>query len=327
MRRSSSHRHRATPLRNRPTASLMMVSTLLAACASPPQAPDKLDELCAYTYGHFQDEDPAALESAVANLDAWLNDHFDEAAAGYVVNDLGSAEVDPLDAPNVDLSGLIGASVVTDIDHSVREVTEAIITVSPQEIYEDTYSAYDRDWLTDHDCFPPFNCEEANAFTHSESAWPMGLTVSVYLYQDYRWVETENGPAMLQRTWLSKPAESSADWLHIEAQYFMAVNLPQDDGSTHRLQAMWVVAQLGDNAVPESTALDLVIESMQGEDERLDTWLDQQEFLDELEGPGGDYEGGSCSTRPGSEAELGLLGLTVGALLLRRRRRGRPATG
>jgi MYXO-CTERM domain-containing protein len=298
----------------------MVAVALLAGCARPPEAPDQLDELCAYIYGHFQDEDPAALESAVTHLDVWLNDHFDEAAAGYVVNDLGAAEVDPLDAPEVDLSGLVGASVVTDIDHSVRAVTEAIITVSPQDIYQDTYSAYERQWLSDPECFPPFACEEANAFTHSESAWPLGLVVGVYLYQDYRWIETEYGPAMLQRTWLSQPADSSLDWLNINAQYFMAVNLPQKDGSTHRLQAMWVVAQLGDAAVPEDMALDLVIDSMQGEDARLDTWLDQQAFLDDLEGPGGHYEGGSCSSAPGPRASAGLFAVLAGALALRRRR-------
>ena len=298
----------------------MVAVALLAGCASPPEAPDQLDELCAYVYGHFRDDDPRSLESAATHLDTWLNDHFVEAQEGYVVDNLSGTEIDPLDAPPVDTDGLLGAAVVTSIDHSTRVITESIVGLNPIDIYPGTYEIYERDWVDDPDCFTGLNCEEANAFTHSKSAWPLTITIEVRLFQDYRWVETENGPAMIQRTWLSEPATDNKDWLSIDAQYFMAVNLPQADGSTHRLQAMWVVASLGDSAPPEDAALNLVIGSMQDEDASLDTWLDQQEFLDDLEGPAGHYEGGSCSSAPGPRASAGLFAMLAGALALRRRR-------
>jgi hypothetical protein len=291
---------------------------LLAACVKPPEAPDKLEELCGFIYEHFRDEDPAALESAVTKLDTWLTDNFAATQEGYTVDDLDDNAVAPLDAPKVDISNLAGAAVVTDIDHSVYALTKTILTTDPRVVYNSTYTLYDREWITDIDCFVEGFCEEARAYTHSVSDWPLNMTVGVHLYQDYRWVDGELGESMIQRTWLDGPAEVTGFNLSVDAQYYMAVNIPQEDGGLHRLQAMWVVAEIGDASVPEAAALDLVIDSMRGEDVTLTYYLDSQEFIEE-EGRGGQFKGGSCSHAPVGAG----LGVSLAGLLLARRRRAK----
>ena len=50
------------------------------------------------------------------------------------------------------------------------------------------------------------------------------------------------------------------------------MNLPHN-GRTRRLQTTWIAAELGDSPVPEATALNMVIDSMVGSDEKLAEWM------------------------------------------------------
>ena len=109
--------------------------TLAVGCKPPPQAPQELEELCAYLFHHMADEpdeDGAMLEfeAGITNLDAWLNkgNNLENTLEGYQITALDSEAVDALgnqSARGVD--ELIGAAVA--IDHPFGRKRMAFATV------------------------------------------------------------------------------------------------------------------------------------------------------------------------------------------------------
>ena len=82
---------------------LTVGSTLAAGCKAPPDAPDQLESLAAFLFAHAGDEDPAALEAGVGNVDQWLERNIDEAREGYTIDTLSGdaitgVGVDPVHA-------------------------------------------------------------------------------------------------------------------------------------------------------------------------------------------------------------------------------------
>ena len=252
--------------------SLAVLTTLAVGCAAPPEAPEKLEELAAFLFDHADDEDPEALKVGVENLDAWLSNHIEEARKGYTVTRLSSDAIDGVGVDPALSEGLVGAAVATTLPKGPRKVTRALVAADPTEVYPDTYTTYERDWIDDPDCFLDRECDSADLKAHTVSAYPLGLEVTSDFKAQYRWVETDQGMAMVQRTWLRKPAEVSKDWVAVPAQFFLSVNLP-DNGRTLRLQTTWIAAELGDTPVPEATALNMVIDSMVSGDEELAEWI------------------------------------------------------
>ena len=251
---------------------LSALSVLAVGCAAPPDAPDKLEELAAFLFDHTADDDPAELEAGVANLDTWLEANMEEAREGYTVSRLSSKAIEGVGVDPTHSDGLVGAAVATRLPRGTKAVAKALVKADPTEVYPDTYTVYERDWIEGDDCFVSRDCDLAALRAHTVSAYPMNLEVTSDFKAEYRWVETDGGMALVQRTWLRKPAEVSKDWVAVPAQFFLSVNLPHK-GDTLRLQTTWIAAELGDTPVPEATALNMVIDSMITGDEELAEWV------------------------------------------------------
>lgn len=71
--------------------------------------------------------------------------------------------------------------------------------------------------------------------------------------------------------------EITPDIVSLDQQYYFTVTLPLADGTTRRLQATWMIAELVGAEVPEATALNMVINSMQKTAEELNAWLAEQQ--------------------------------------------------
>ena len=261
-----------TPILSTAPLAAALLATVGVGCKAPPEAPDKLEELAVFLFQHADDDDPAALQAGVENLDLWLSKHVDEAREGYTVTRLSSDAIEGVGIDPTLSNGLVGAAVASTLPKGPRKVTRALVLADPTKVYPDTYETYERTWIDDPDCFVAQDCESAQMRAHTVSAYPMGLDVTSDFKAQYRWVETEQGMAMVQRTWLRKPAEVSQDWVAVPAQFFLSVNLPQG-GRTLRLQTTWIAAELGDTPVPEATALNMVIDSMVSGDEELAEWI------------------------------------------------------
>lgn len=261
-----------------PRSTLLLGASMVGALATgckPPDAPEKLEQLTGYLFEHVRDEDPDALEVGVANLNAWLEKNQEEAELGYTIDKLSERVVDDLDNRERDLGDLVGASVAGQITYKPAKVTGVLVTADATKVYPDTYTKYDRNFREDPQCFKSQECDWLTLRAHSIANYSLGLVADSTFDAEYRWVESEHGLAMVQRTWLIKPVEFSQDWLAVPSQFFLSVNIPMANGHTRRLQATWIDARLGDTPVPEATALDMVIDSMIESDIEVQAWLEQ----------------------------------------------------
>ncbi len=262
----------------RTSSSLLLsgAALLTIGCGKPPEAPGKLEDLAGYMFEHMGDEDTDALEAGVENLDSWLNksDHLSLTMEGYTISQLPESAVDALDARDRDVDGLVGASVATVLRPGPQKLSRVLVKADPTKVYPGTYSRYERSYTTDPDCFVAQDCDSARLRAETVSAYALGLEVTADFKAEYRWVESEHGLALVQRTWLERPAEVSVDWIGVSAQYFLSVNIPRANGKTLRLQGTWIAAELGDTPVPEATALNMVIDSMRTGDEELAAWVE-----------------------------------------------------
>ncbi len=251
---------------------LVFLTPLVVACKAPPQAPAKLEELATYIFQHMGDEEPDALEAGVANLDVWLSDNIESAREGYTVSKLSAKAMEDVGVDSKFAENLVGAAVATNLPKSPKAVTKTLVTADLTRVYPDTYSVYERDWVEGAGCFHTQECDVGTLKAHTVSQYPLSVEVTSDFKAEYRWIEMDRGLAMVQRTWLRKPAEVSADWLSVPAQFFISVNFPQN-GATLRLQTTWIAAELGDSPIPEATALNMVIDSMVTGDEELTEWM------------------------------------------------------
>jgi len=260
------------------TARALAILTLVGVSSGcrPPEAPSELEDLTSYLFANVRNEDLEYLEVGVVAMDEWLAKNIEKTMEdGYSINNLDQETIDALDDNDYSLEGLTGAAVGGEFTHPVEDVIEALVADSGTEMYE-AFSVYDRDYQTDLDCFLSEECDWLAINITSTSDYALGLEVTVNFNAEYRRVETDIGTAVVQRTWLTEPAEVSFDWLGVPSQYFLGVFLPDGKGS-RRLQATWVATEIGDDGdVPEGTALSLVVGSMQSSDEDIQVWLDNK---------------------------------------------------
>ena len=244
-------------------------------CKRPPDAPKSLDDLCSYIFEHVMDEEDDYLVAGLDNLVPWLEAHFDETYEGYTITNLSQEAVKSLDGVERDLGSLLGAAVGFDMEATVAEVVNALLEGDMDEIFDGRYDTYERDFASDRDCFLDRECDTVELDIHVVANYPLGLQVEATSRVHYRRVETDGGEAIVQRTWMLEPGESNKDWLTIDQQYFLSVNLPRD-GATRRVDAMWVKAFLGEGDVPENFALQVAIDTMRSTGESIDDYLTSQ---------------------------------------------------
>ncbi|MFZ5482284.1 MAG: hypothetical protein ACOZNI_36320 [Myxococcota bacterium] len=254
---------------------VFVLPVCLVACKGPPEAPQELDELVGYLYAHVPDDDPAALEAGAVNLDEWLIERIDETLEGYTVDNLDQETVDGLEDEERPLDDLAGAAVGHVSEFDVDELIEAQLLDDVDEIYPGTYVSYEREELTGTArCFVDHECDwyETEIWATQDFTF---LTVETNSRVQYRWVETPDGPAMIQRNWTRQPSTVSLDWLEVEQQYYLWMVLPEGGGSRN-IQSMWVVAKLSGDEVDPDLALNMVIDSMQGLSADLDKWVESK---------------------------------------------------
>ena len=66
--------------------------------------------------------------------------------------------------------------------------------------------------------------------------------------------------AYIHRNWTRWEPDISVDWLIIRQQYYMAVTLPKKDGTSRRLAAMWLDAEVLNAGIPDTMALSMTID-------------------------------------------------------------------
>lgn len=255
-----------------PTLSLVLLLSL-AGCEAPPEAPGELDDLCAYLFSHVGDESPDALQDGLTNADLWLVSHLDETLEGYGITTLERDAVEALEGEERDLTGLVGVAVGAESEHDVLSATLALLDEDQTEVLEQTYDVFEREWVTDQNCFLEQRCETLEAVHSSEVRFALGVRVSSQARAQFRWVDTWAGTVLVGRSWLVEPPEINVSWLEVDQQYYLQAILPDEDGGSRRLQAIWVVGEFA-GGEPSDGLKALSVRALQHLDEDLEAWLD-----------------------------------------------------
>ncbi len=251
---------------------------LLMACPGPPEVPEvadqpDLEELAAELFAHHPDDDPALLVEDLGWLVSWLQDYEAETREGYQVGGLDDATIDALDAQDRSNEDMFGVVVGTISAHSVEDATYAMVAVDQEEIHADNYSDYQVDYLSDLSCFLDRSCLRLELTEDYTAHLLLGVESTNHTQNQYLWLETPSGLAMLHRAWLPWPPEISMSWLAIQEQLYLDVFLPWQGGH-YRVQTTWLVHE--QQSVPEDAVMNMVITGMQEHSENLEAWLDGQ---------------------------------------------------
>jgi hypothetical protein len=248
-----------------------LCTAFLVACG-PPEAPQELDELCAYLYARQTDEDPEAMEAGIANMAAWLDQNAAEVEEGYTVQNLDQASLDALDDRERDASAILGGAIASVSPMSLDAMLEALITADQAAVFPETYISFEREFEEDPACFLAGECPRLEFYNDTLTDLPLvGELASTSTSQDL-WVEYEHGPALMHRSWMHE--RSTASVLTIEQQYNIAVTIPRADDTAWRLQAVWADVEVVGADIPASTMLNLLIDGLGDNDQTLYDWVE-----------------------------------------------------
>jgi len=246
---------------------------LITGCAPPP-APQELNELTGFLFLHAADTEPDYLEQGLINLRQWMSKRLDETIDGYVVDNLSEKAVGDLDQCTREITGLIGAAAGSESNYSVEEMVDLRINGPQLQMFDDLHK-YRREYLlNDTDCYRDHSCDMLHYDAYATRTFPFGIEVQAISRVQHRWVETDEGYANVQRSWLARPMKATPDWVNVDEQFYLSASIPWDNGGSVRMQAVWAITEFGNTPVPESIALDMAIKQMKEDAETCEDWLD-----------------------------------------------------
>lgn len=249
-----------------------MILALLACRPDP--APEDLEQLCGYLFAHLDDERDREMEDGLSNLDAWLIEKG-IGQDGLEVDRLAEDSVVDLAGDKTHTAGdAVGAAVDDRITHPVLAIAEVLIVADQYEVFDGTYEEYSRTFLGDVDCFMSQDCDRLDAENDFIARYGGVITVESEMHSQSRWVDLDGELALIQRGWLSGETIVSIDWATVEEQYILTAALPRGD-ETLRMQTIWIKAVLGEDAAPESAALNVMVNSMSAQSQTIQDYLDE----------------------------------------------------
>ena len=244
----------------------------------PPQAPENLEDLCKYIFKHLDDEEEEELQAGLTNLHTWLNtgDNLDSTVAGYQVHNLADTDIANLDERQRTIGdNLIGAAVGYRHVYSPSELSRAMFVADWPSVVGGTYDEYDRQFSQDPSCIVNRDCLWLDYLTESTSTWVGLVTVISRNIGEIRWIETDLGWMLIQRTWLIEPADISWDGIDLNSNYFVQVTMPNGTSGAIRTSATWIDTDYGALPVDEDWAKNQVIDQMQQQDISIENWLNE----------------------------------------------------
>jgi hypothetical protein len=252
---------------------VFLATLVLVGCKPTPEAPKTLDELASYFFEHFLDEDVAAIEAGLTNLDTWLTENKDMAYEGYRINDLKREIVEGMDIEYIE-EGVAGAAVGYEIAYPVDDVVAVMMLGRSDPDDEPSGEVYSREYIEgDRNCMVTKECDLLDYTTHAVDFFPMGLDIESRSHTQHRRISTEAGDAFMQRSWLTEPATSNYEWLHLDQQFWISTLAPWKDDKSRRMEAGWVVLRLSDMPIPEEVALGIAINELRANGEYYENYI------------------------------------------------------
>jgi hypothetical protein len=103
---------------------------------------------------------------------------------------------------------------------------------------------------------------------------PLGIEVESQVKGQYRWIESNKGPVVIARRWMTAPAEANFDWIKFDQEFALVAYLPTNDGMRF-VDMDWVIASLGDIPLPEDYLLSTAIDTMKEGRQDLEAYIDE----------------------------------------------------
>lgn len=250
----------------------------LTACAPPIDAPTELDEVTAWLFARFEDEQYGALELGLAHLEAALADSdLDVEAVDRAVSlqPLSQGDVAGLTRPDRSLEDLVSVGLPFASAFDPEAYAGVVILPDQTAVEPDSHNTYDRAFLepTDPSCFPDRGCGLLRTWNTivKESAV---MSIPYETGRDFRWVEVgEPGSerwALLDRSWMEQEAPGDQAQVAMYQVFSLSAVLPTDDGAV-RWVALWTESYV--LGVDDTIVANAAVDSLQATFEAGEDWL------------------------------------------------------
>jgi hypothetical protein len=256
-----------------------LCAVLATACGKPPpEAPDELGDLSIYLFENFDAEDVEVLQVGTQNLEDFLStidltaEDVDDRA--FTLPILAEDHFGGITGSGYDVNEQIPVGEAGLSRHDLEANMELVAETNHVCIESGTTVSYDREFLSDLDCFMDGTCETVETVNE---VLKRNTLASIWYdqYRDYRLITLEDGRDVLySRLWLEDVFDNggNASW---DQTYTIEVSIPDpdDDSETIRYVAMWSSITLfgiggNDYAALVKNGID---ESLENTDDFIDT--------------------------------------------------------
>lgn len=215
-----------------------MILAVLLGCAPAVEAPSELTDLAGWLYR--SQDDPEALPTGLASLDAWLDQHAGE-EEGWALPPISAEDVAEVEHPDRDLADALGAVAEAPSTASLDGHAAFVLLPDQSVVNPDDYDLFERTLLSGGDCFPG-GCEALATWNDVVKNAAFGVTIPYEYGKDYRRVayevDGEARVAIVSRGWVPEESFGEDGENGILQSYTLDVFLARD-GGVHRVQAQW----------------------------------------------------------------------------------------
>lgn len=244
------------PTRNLPARVIIGVGlTVLATagCRKPPaEAPAELNELSAFLFQHFEDDDTDELVAGIDNLRAFL-DTQDLVGAlsgrSYTLTKIEGESLGSLSIPNgASADKQVPVAVAGRSIHADLRTHRSVAMERNQICIDSSTSKYaSRTFTVGADCFLDGDCDRAESVTEVRKE---NLLAKVWYdsYKNYRLLELEDGTeVMIARSWLDQvwPADGGNNSWDQTFAVDVFIPDPSQAGTMQRYNGFWSSISVG----------------------------------------------------------------------------------
>lgn len=210
----------------------------LTGCHRLDPAPADVDGLTHLFWAGWSAEEDARLAEAVANADvaiaAAAEDPIDGTLTDLTAEEAALVPVEGDPDPALAAGFFVGTHFACGLDR----LQELVIALDQDVLYEGAYDAYDRTYTADDAAFVAGDAATLTWDITLESSL-LGASFTEDLSGGVRRVPTDLGPALVQRTWLLRPAEFEGSGKSFDQDYQIEAYWETSPGTIAHLYGLW----------------------------------------------------------------------------------------
>jgi hypothetical protein len=240
---------------------LLLALTLLPGCKKVEPAPEALDDLLHYTWQKYDDGLDEELANAVINLDDAVQGGELDPPDGSIsdLTDDEIALVGVTDRPAADAAGLFMTNRFT---CTMKQLEEILSYSEQDELYEGVYEAYTRDFAGPRTDWLKARDQRLDYSIRYTSKIPvLGGEYDAEAQGSLRQVPTDVGRAIVQRSYMPKPADfgPDEDKKYFDHDYQLEIYFDGGGGEVVHVYGMWRSALYGGSLDTDNEALQRTI--------------------------------------------------------------------